>query len=70
MAEDYRYTEAEIVDKKGVAQKRAAQRVCSRTMQNEMKGILVRMTTGAAQSILNCKETKEFNRRLRLLQQR
>ena len=38
----------EIVKRQRVAKERAAQTVCSGTVQNEMRGVLGRMTAGTA----------------------
>ena len=44
--------------KEKIANEQAAQRVRSRTVQNEMTGVLSRMTTNAAQIVLNSREIK------------
>ena len=43
----------EVVERQRVAKERAAQRVRSWTVQNEMRGVLGRVSTGAAGRILN-----------------
>ena len=42
-----------IVQKKEIAKERAIRRACRRTVQNENRGVLNGMTTGAAQRTLN-----------------
>ena len=40
---------SEVVETQRVARERGAQKVCSWTVQNEMRSVLGRMTAGAAQ---------------------
>ena len=44
--------ERKIVERQRVAKERAAQKLRSRTVQNEMRGVLERVAAGAAASIL------------------
>ena len=41
-------SESKVEEMQRVAKKRAAQRVCSSIVQNEMRGVLKRMSAGAA----------------------
>ena len=50
----------EVVKRQRVAKERAAQRVCSWTVQNEMRGVLGRVSAGAAGRILNFANPKEI----------
>ena len=43
----------EVVERHRVAKERAAQRVRSWTVQNEMRDVLGRVSTGAARRVLN-----------------
>ena len=43
---------AEVIEKKGAAQKRVAQRIHSKTV-HDMRGVLGRLTTGAPRRIFN-----------------
>ena len=43
----------EVVERQRIAKERAAQKVCSWTVQNEVRGVLGRMTAGAAGWILD-----------------
>ena len=62
----------EVVKKQRVSEERAAQRVRSWTVQNQMRGVLGRVSTGAAGRILNSANPKdtELNRRLCPLQRK
>ena len=62
----------EVVERQRVAKERAAQRVRSWTVQNEMRGVLGRVSTGAAGRILYSTnpEREELKRRLCPLQRR
>ena len=50
----------EIVERQRVAKERAAQRVRSWTVQNEMRGVLGRVSTGAAGRILDSANPREL----------
>ena len=50
----------EIVERQRVAKERAAQRVHNWTVQNEMRGVLGRVSTGAAGRILDSANPKEI----------
>ena len=50
----------EVVKGQRVAKERAAQRVRSRTVQNEMRGVLGRVSAGAAGRILDSANPKEI----------
>ena len=50
----------EVVERQRVVKKRAAQRVRSWTVQNEMRGVLERMSTGAAERILDSANPREI----------
>ena len=64
MAEEHRVPDAgqlprpasEVFQRKGFANKRAAQRVRSRTVQNEMRDVLGRITTAVAQRFLHSRK--------------
>ena len=43
----------EVVERQGVTKERVVQRVCSWTVQNEMRGVLGGVSTGAAERILD-----------------
>ena len=62
----------EVVKRQRVAKERAAQRVRSWTVQNEMRDVLGRVSAGAAGRILNSANPREVRpkRRLCLLQRR
>ena len=49
----------EVVEGQRVAKGRAAKRVCSWTVQSEMRGVLGRMSAGAAGRILDSANFKE-----------
>ena len=49
----------EVVERQRVAKERAAQRVRSWTVQNEMRGVLGRVSTGAAGRILDSVNPRE-----------
>ena len=51
----------EIVERQSVAKERAAQTVRSWTVQNEMRGVLGRVSTGAAGRILGSANPREKN---------
>ena len=46
-------TEPEVIKRQRVAKERVVQRLRSWTVQNEVTGVLERMTTGAARRILD-----------------
>ena len=50
----------EVVEGQRVAKDRAAQRVHSWTVQNEMRGVLGRVSTGAAGRILDSADPREI----------
>ena len=50
----------EVVQRQRVAKVRAAQRVRSWTVQNEMRGVLGRVSTGAAGRILDSANPREI----------
>ena len=66
MAEDHGAPEAwklpgpgpEVVERQRIAKERTAQRVCSWTMQNEMRGILVRVSAGASKILYSANPKK------------
>ena len=68
MAEDHGAPEAgqppgsgpEVVERQRVAKEGVAQRVRSWTVQNEMRGVLGRVSTGAAGRILNSANPREI----------
>ena len=80
MAEDHEAPEAgqlprpgpEVVERQKVAKERVAQIVRSWTVQNEMRGVLGRVSTGAARRILDSANPREveLNSRLCPLQRR
>ena len=53
-------SESEVVERQRVAKERAAQRVRSWTVQNEMRDVLGRVSTGAAGRILDSASPKEI----------
>ena len=52
--------EPKVVERQRVAKERAAQRVCSWTVQNEMRDVLGRVSTGAAGRILDSANPREI----------
>ena len=50
----------EVVERQRVAKERVAQRVRSWTVQNEMRGVLGRVSAGAAGRILNSANPREI----------
>ena len=50
----------EVVERQKITKERAAQRVCSWTVQNEMKGVLGRVSTSAARRILDSADLEEI----------
>ena len=50
----------EVVKKQRVSKERAAQRVCSWTVQNEIKGVLGRVPAGAVGRILDSAHSTEI----------
>ena len=50
----------EVVERQRVAKERAAQRVCSWTVQNEMRGVLERVSAGTAERILDSANPREI----------
>ena len=62
----------EVVKKQRVAKEQAVQRVRSWTVQNEMRGALGQVSTGAARRILDCDNPREIKpkKKLCLLQHR
>ena len=68
MAEDHGAPEAgqlsgpgpEVIERQIVAKKRAAQRVRSCTVQNEVRGVLGRVSAGAAGRILDSANPREM----------
>ena len=52
--------ESEVVNRQRVAKERAAQRVRSWTVQNEMRGVLGRVSTGAEGRILDSANSREI----------
>ena len=50
----------EVVERQRVAKERVAQRVRSWTVQNEMRGVLGRVSTGAAGRILDSANPREI----------
>ena len=50
----------EVVERQKIAQERAMQRVRSWTVQNEMRGVLGRVLTGAAERILDSANPREI----------
>ena len=50
----------EVVERQRVAKDRAAQRVCSWTVQNEMRGVLRRVSAGAPGRILDSVNPREI----------
>ena len=50
----------EIVERQKIAKERAAQRVRSWTVQNEMRGVLGRVSASAAKRILNSANPREI----------
>ena len=50
----------ELVERQRVAKERAAQRVRSWTVHNEMRDVLGRVSTGAAGRILDCANPREI----------
>ena len=50
----------EVVERQRVAKERAAQRVRSWTVRNEMRGVLRRVSTGAARRILDFANPEEI----------
>ena len=51
---------SEVVEIQRVAKERAAQRVCSWTVQNGMRDVLGRVSTGAARRILDSADPREI----------
>ena len=51
---------SEVVERQRVAKERAAQRVCSWTVQNEMRGVLGMLSAGAARRILDSANRREI----------
>ena len=51
---------SEIVERKGVAKDQAAQRVRSWAVQNDMRGVLGRVSAGAARRILDSANPREI----------
>ena len=51
---------SEVVESQRVARERAAQRVRSWTVQNEMRGVLGRVSAGAAGKILDAANPREI----------
>ena len=52
--------ELEVVERQRVAKERAAQRVRSWTVQNEMRDVLGRVSAGAARRIRDCANPREI----------
>ena len=50
----------EVIERQKIAKERAMQRVRSWTMQNEMRGVLGRVSTGAAGRILDSANPREI----------
>ena len=50
----------EVIERQRVAKEQAAQRVCNWTVQNEMRGVLGRVSTGAAGRILSSANSREI----------
>ena len=50
----------EVVKRQTLARERAAQRVRTWTVQNEMRGVLGRVSTGAARRILDSANPREI----------
>ena len=50
----------EVVKRQSVAKERAAQKVRSWTVQNEMRGVLGRVSTGTAGRILDSANSREI----------
>ena len=50
----------EVIERQRVTKERAAQRVCSWTVHNEMRGVLGRVSTGAAGRILDSANLREI----------
>ena len=50
----------EVVERQKIAQEQAAQRVRSWTVQNEMRGVLIRVSAGAAGRILDSANPREI----------
>ena len=50
----------EVVERRRVVKERAAQRVRSWIVQNEIRGVLGRVSTGAARRILDCANPREI----------
>ena len=50
----------EVVEGQRIAKERAAQRVCNLTEQNEMRGVLGRVSIGAAGRILDSANPREI----------
>ena len=50
----------EVVQRQGVAKERATQKVCSWTVQNEINGVLGRVSAGAAGRILDSANPREI----------
>ena len=50
----------EVVERQRVAKERAAQRVRSWIVQNDMRGVLGRVTAGAARTILDSANPREI----------
>ena len=57
---NYPRPRSKIVERQRVAKERAAQRVRSWTVQNEMRGVLERVSAGAAGKILDSTCPKEI----------
>ena len=53
-------SEPEVVKRQRVAKEQAVYRVCSWTVQNEMRGVLGRVSTGAAGRILDSANPREI----------
>ena len=50
----------EVVERQRVAKEQAAQRFCSWTVQNEIRGVLGRMSAGTAGRILDSANPREI----------
>ena len=53
----------EVLERQRVTEERAVQRVCSWTVQNEMKGVLGRVSAGTAGRIVDSADPREIKSR-------
>ena len=58
--ENFPWPGPEVVERQRIAKERAAQRVGSWTVQDEMKGVLGRVSPGAAERVLDSAKSGEI----------